>query len=329
MNVVVLTDRRYVGDHPEAGPVEGYADNVILEDNLVCEALEKRGLPASRHAWCDPEVDWSKVSCAVFRTTWDYFDRWPAFSAWLDVAASRTTLLNAPEILRWNLDKHYLRDLQAEGVDIVPTTYVMKDSSLPLLEVLGQNGWNDVVIKPAIAGAAIDTYRVTWSGDVARFSPANAIHVDSESLWRALLAKQDMLVQPFLREVIDFGEISLIWIDGEVTHGVRKKAKKDDFRVQDDHGGTVRPIELLPEWVQTAQGIMAKCIHHCDKRGWESPLYARIDLMRDDHGRWLVSELEMVEPELWFRFCTGAADVLAHAIQKRMSDQGVEPSGRM
>jgi glutathione synthase/RimK-type ligase-like ATP-grasp enzyme len=137
-----------------------------------------------------------------------------------------------------------------------------------------------------------------------------------------------MLVQPFLRDVIESGEISLIWIEGEVTHGVQKKAKKDDFRVQDDHGGTVTPIDLTPELVQTAQEIMDKCIQHCEQRGWDAPLYARVDLMRDDQGKWLVSELEMVEPELWFRFCPAAADAMAKAIHGRLLGQGVTTSGR-
>ena len=112
MNVVVLTDRRYVGDHPQSGPVEGYADNVMLEDNLVCEALKKRGCqPPDMHGvtpkWIGPVL---RVPSSA--RLGDYFDRWPAFSAWLESTASRTTLLNAPDILRWNLDKHYLKDLQ-------------------------------------------------------------------------------------------------------------------------------------------------------------------------------------------------------------------------
>ena len=137
MKVVVLTDRRYVGDNPEAGPVEGYVDNVILEDSLVCDAMERLGLSARGHAWCDSNVNWSNITCAIFRTTWDYFDRWPAFSTWLDATASKTTLLNSPEVLRWNLDKHYLKDLQAEGMDVVPTAYVTKSSTMQLFELMG------------------------------------------------------------------------------------------------------------------------------------------------------------------------------------------------
>ena len=328
MDIVVLTDRRYVGTDLAKGPVEGYVKNVILEDTLVCDALARLGLRVSRRAWCDPEVNWSKITGAVFRTTWDYFDRWPAFSAWLEVAASKTMLLNAPCILRWNLDKHYLQDLEAEGIAVVPTVYLSQGSTLSLFEVMERRGWDDVVAKPAIAGGAYDTYRISKTNGTTLVSPITPIHQDCETLWRALVAKQDMLVQPFLRDVVESGEISLIWIEGEVTHGVQKKAKKDDFRVQDDHGGTVHPIDLSPEMVRAAQNIMAKCIQHCEKQGWDAPLYARVDLMRGDQGEWLVSELEMVEPELWFRFCPGAADALAKAIHGRLLGQGAAISGR-
>ena len=328
MNVVVLTDRRYVGNDLATGPVEGYVENVILEDTLVCDALARRGLRVSRHAWCDSDVNWSNITGAVFRTTWDYFDRWPAFSAWLETAASKTILLNAPDILRWNLDKHYLQDLKAEGIAVVPTAYLPQGSALPLFEVMERRGWDDVVAKPAIAGGAYDTYRITQTEDTTLVFPIPPTPQDCETLWRTLVAKQDMLIQPFLNDVVESGEISLIWIDGEVTHGVRKNAKKDDFRVQDDHGGTVQPIHLSPELVQAAKDIMAKCIQQCERRDWEAPLYARVDLMRGEHGQWLVSELEMVEPELWFRFCPSAADVLANAIHKRLVSQGASPTGR-
>ena len=328
MEVVVLTDRRYVGTDLAQGPVDGYVENVILEDTLVCDALERHGLRVSRRAWCDPNVIWSDVTGAVFRTTWDYFDRWAEFSAWLEGTASKTSLLNAPSILRWNLDKHYLQDLEAEGIGVVPTAYLSQGSALSLAEVMAHRHWDDVVVKPAIAGGAYDTYRVTQTEDKTQISPEPPTHEGSESLWRALLAKQDMLIQPFLHDVVESGEISLIWIDGEVTHGVWKKAKKDDFRVQDDHGGTVQPLDPSPDVVTAAQDIMAKCINHCQRRGWENPLYARVDLMRDDQGTWLVSELEMVEPELWFRFCPHAADVLAKAVLNRLSNQGVSSVGR-
>ena len=175
-----------------------------------------------------------------------------------------------------------------------------------------------MVIKPAIAGGAFDTYRVTTRGDGQEISPEPSNGSNREELWHGLVAKHDMLVQPFLRDVVASGEVSLVWIDGQITHAVKKRAKQGDFRVQDDHGGTVKRIDVSDELVQLGTDIMERCTRLCRDRGWASPLYARVDLMRDDNEAWRLSELELVEPELWFRFRPPAADALAQAIQRRL-----------
>ena len=319
MDVVILTERRYAGTPADTGPVKGYVDNLLLEDHLVADALRGRGLLVDRRAWCDKEVDWSSTRSALFRTTWDYFDRWDEFAPWLDAAAKRTRFFNSPELVRWNLDKHYLHDLELAGVQVVPTAYISQGEHVPLLDVAAQRGWTEVVIKPAIAGGAVDTYFVNLSGDVHVLSPEPPRKEDSETLWRSLVDKQDMLVQPFLPNVMADGETSLIWIDSAVTHGVLKRAKSGDFRVQDDHGGTVEVIDVSPEDKALAEDIMAVCLEECRSRQWEPPLYARVDLMRGPDGQLLLSELEMVEPELWFRFHPPAADALAQAVAERLA----------
>ena len=105
---------------------------------------------------------------------------------------------------------------------------------------------------------------------------------------------------------------------GKVTHGVLKQAKSGDFRVQDDHGGTVNLIDVDTKMASLAQDIMDRCLSLCSERDWEPPLYARVDVMRGESGEWMLSELEMVEPELWFRFCPEAAHILAKAIKERL-----------
>ena len=320
MDVVVLSDRRYMPNGPPSDMSETYISNVMLEDGLVVEALQSIGLNAARRAWCDSEVNWSTVKCALFRTTWDYFDRWGEFSAWLKTNRELTTFLNASAILQWNLDKHYLKDLESHNISIVPTEVVSRQSGVSLLDVVKMKNWSDVVIKPAIAGAAVDTFHVDMNGSVEQISPDPSCNEDSESLWQKLLMKQDMLVQPFLSDVKESGEISLIWIDGEVTHAVRKQAKTGDFRVQDDHGGTVHPFVPSPSQIALAQAIMESCCEFCLQQGWDAPLYARVDLMRGPDGQLLLSELEMVEPELWFRHCPNAAQVMAHAVKRRLEE---------
>lgn len=316
--LLVLTDRRYAGDGSLSSMPDDYVANVIQEDRLVLEALMHANVNVRRVAWCDESIPWKDSLGALFRTTWDYFDRWDEFSRWLRSTSQVTELFNSAELVHWNLDKHYLHDLHERGVAVVPTAYVPRNAFVPLYDVAARRGWNQVVIKPAVAGAARDTYLVDAEGDTAILSPEAPSGRESERLWSDLVAQQDMLVQPFLPDVMASGEVSVIWLEGQVTHAVLKRAKSGDFRVQDDHGGTVERIELTPEHQRAARDIMEHTLDFCKDRGWAPPLYARIDLMRDAEGRLLLSELEMVEPELWFRFCPEAADVLAQAVKRRL-----------
>ena len=95
-------------------------------------------------------MDWSLTKSTLFRTTWDYFDRWDAFSLGCIVSKAKPRLFNAAPIVHWNLDKHYLQDLEQQGVKVVPTAFIRRQSFLPLFELMAQRGWSDVVIKPAI-----------------------------------------------------------------------------------------------------------------------------------------------------------------------------------
>src|SRR5690606_19523494 len=230
-------------------------------------------------------------------TTWDYFERFTEFSAWLERVAARTRLLNPPALVRWNVDKHYLAELRARGVHTVPTTFVERGSDVGLAELLQTHALDDAVIKPAVSGAARHTHRVSPSTAAAH-----------EDRWAARLREEAMLLQPFVRDVVERGETTVVVIDGRCTHAVRKVAKPGDFRVQDDHGGTVHPHAASPEELAFAERAVAAC----DPR----PLYGRVDMVRDDDGRLAVMELELVEPELWFRLEPSAAGRLAEGIAR-------------
>jgi len=317
VHIAVLTEKRYVGDGAHSGKPPAYVANVLLEDRLVVEALTDEGCHVIRVAWCDKEVEWNRVDSALFRTTWDYFDRWSEFSLWLTRTAQSTTLFNSPEILFWNLDKHYLRDLASLNTRVVPTEFADCGDVRSLLSIAQSRGWNEVVVKPAIAGAAKDTFRIHVN--TGAMFPASAMGY--EALWTSLVERQDMLVQPFLPDVVNSGELSLVWIDGLVTHAVSKHAKTGDFRVQDDHGGAVRIHHIQPDEWSFATQAMKACQAHCQQLGWPEPLYARVDMVRDLEGAWAISELEMVEPELWFRHHPPAAHALAKALTRRMNQR--------
>ena len=115
-----------------------------------------------------------------------------------------------------------------------------------------------------------------------------------------------MLFQEFLTNITTEGEISLIMIVGKYTHAVKKIAKKGDFRVQDDHGGSVEEYNATKAEIDFAE----KCIKNCPY----FPIYARVDIVYDNNNLPSLSELELIEPELWFRNYPKAAKYLAEGI---------------
>lgn len=294
-DVALLTDRRYVAAVAE--PDDWYLGNILADDGLLQAELASRGLTSVRVDWADRAVDWAAFRCAVFRTTWDYFERLGEFSAWLAAVAGRTRLCNDRDTVAWNIDKHYLADLEARGVPVVPTRFIERGTTAPLVDVLASAGWDEAVIKPCVSGAARHTYRVV-PDDAARI----------ETIVRPLLEGESFLLQPFLPDVVATGEDTLVVIDGRCTHALRKRARPGDFRVQDDHGGTVHECRPSAAQVELAEAAMAACPRR--------PAYGRVDMVRDREGRHVVMELELVEPELWLRRHPPAAAALAAAIAR-------------
>lgn len=303
----MLTSSAYKVSHAAEG--DWYLANILIEDELLHKALEARGLTSVRVDWADPEVDWESFRCAVFRTTWDYFERVKEFTRWLNRVESLTRLCNDISLIRWNMDKHYLLDLEKRGIPVVNSLIIEKGSRLDLSELLDQSGWSEGVIKPCVSGAARHTYRVNRE---------NASGI--EAFIQPLVMGESFMLQPFLPEIMRTGEDTLMVIGGEVTHAVRKVAKEGDFRVQDDHGGTVHEYTPLAEQEELA----VKAISACDP----FPVYGRVDMVRDDKGEWVVMELELIEPELWMRTHPPAAGVFADAIEKFLRGSPQRRGGR-
>lgn len=293
IDVTILTDARYVAiPAPNA-----YERNVLLEDELVQKALEKNGFKVARVAWDDPKVNWHKTKTALFRTTWDYFDKYRDFLKWMGSVSQETKLINPISIVEWNRDKHYLLELEKAGIPIPPTTIIKRGSKSSLQEIVEKLPWNNLILKPTIAGAARHTYKIL-----------NKNCTSVEAIFKELIAQEDMMLQEFQHQITEKGEVSLILIDGKYTHAILKKSKRNDFRVQDDFGGTVHHYEPDKALLQMAQ----KCMDFLP----QMPLYARVDVMFDNSGSYVLSELELIEPELWFRFHPEAATLLAKAIHK-------------
>lgn len=296
-DLALLTDHRFTAS--TAAPDDWYLGNILQEDGLLQAALSRHGITAVRRDWADRSVDWSSFKLLVFRTTWDYFERFPEFSAWLDQVQRVVRLCNPAPTIHWNCDKHYLADLATRGIPVVPSRFIERGSTLSLEAMLEQTGWSEAVIKPCVSGAARHTYRVN-TASVARV----------ENVVRPLLRDEAFILQPFMADIQTTGEDTLMVFGGRFTHAVRKIAKPGDFRVQDDHGGTVQDHSPTPAQIELAERAMASC--------QPRPVYGRADLVRDAAGDWAIMELELVEPELWLRRHPPAAEAFATALAREL-----------
>ena len=293
-DVVVLTDPRYLEDSSDP-----YKHNVFYEDQLVVEALRTEGLKVERKSWDAKYLDWSKAKALIFRSTWDYFDRFKEFSKWIDKVSKQTQLINSERLFRWNIDKHYLLDLQRKEVNIPESYFIEKGCQDSLNAIHKKLQWHETVLKPCVSGAGRHTYKLN-----AETIP------EYETLFSELIHHEAFVLQPFQHRIVSDGEISLMLFNGQFTHAILKKAKPGDFRVQDDFGGTVHSYKPTEEEITLAINALSACP--------ELPIYARVDIIRDNVGDLAVSELELIEPELWFREHPAAAQVLAKAIKNHI-----------
>ena len=269
----------------------GFTHGMWDGDHLVRLGLEARGLRVAARRW-DQWDDGASGSLVVLRSTWDYAGRVDEFRAWLDhLDAAGVVVRNPTDVVRWNMHKSYLLDLQGRGVPVVPTRLVERGAAVTLGEVAAAAGWDDVVVKPAVAATARLTIHQAREGAGA----AGRHFAD-------LVAVEDVLVQPYLPAVVSEGEVSVVAIGGEPTHAVRKWAKPGDWRVQVNFGGSDERVALDDELLAVA----ARALGALDA----VPAYARVDVARHE-GRYHLMELELIEPELFFDHAPDAADRLA------------------
>jgi hypothetical protein len=269
---------------------------VDRDQEPLLAALRAAGLDARLAVWDDPEENW-RGGLSVIRSTWDYHLKLGAFLDWVSRAAARSTLLNPPEVVRFSAHKRYLATLASAGLPVIPTAHLERGAKASLSEILERRGWKDVVVKPSVSLGSYKTGRF----DRARIEEGQA-HLD------ALLADRDVLVQPYMSSVEGYGERSMIWIDGGVTHAIRKSPR---FGGEDE--STSPALEPTAEERALAERFVAHVAP-----GGGGLLYARVDLARDEKGQPLLMELELIEPSLFLVEHPPAMERLVRAIKARV-----------
>jgi glutathione synthase/RimK-type ligase-like ATP-grasp enzyme len=268
------------------------------DDQLAADACARLGIAVVPAIWGDMSVDWSSTAACVVRSTWDYPRQIDAFAAWINRVERSTTLWNPPALLRWNLHKSYLGELEREGVPVIPTRILERETNVDLAALVRELGWPDAVVKPAYGAA---TY------GVLRVEPTATSVAAAQSHVAALLTHVDVLVQPYFRSVTEYRERALVFIDGAFSHA----ASKDAFQglLPAGHAGEV-PVNATAQEIAVAARALAAV-------PGES-LYARVDLVRDEADRPVVIEVELIEPSLFFAMHPPAADRFATALARRL-----------
>ena len=275
-----------------------------LDEDLapLLAALAEAGLDCAVADWDDPEVDWSAYQLALLRSTWDYAERLPEFLAWADRAATHTTLLNPPAVIRWNTDKHYLAALACAGVPTVPTHFVEPGASAAagLNRFLAEQAAPEWVVKPAVGAGSRDAAR--YAAGEERAATAHAE--------RLLAAGRSVILQPYLDQVDLHGETALIYFGGRFSHAIRKGPLLQ--RGMAPTGALFAEEQITPrtpaaEELQVGDRLLAAL-------PFATPLYARVDLIRFGTGKPCLLEVELTEPSLFFAHAPGAARRFADQI---------------
>ncbi len=250
------------------------------DDRLLLAPLAARGVQGEPAVWNNSAYDWSACAAVVIRSCWDYHLQPEKFLAWIQqLESANIPIFNSAPLLRWNANKYYLRDLDVKGIPIVPTFWPEENTgSVTLSEKLNHLGWRQAVLKPRISATAHRTQLVTRENAGA-----------AQGLFDELHRGPGAMLQKFMASITVEGEWSLIFFAGKFSHAVIKQPKSGDFRVQNDFGGTSRladpPAHVLASAIRAVEAV-------------DATVYARVDGVVDC-GRFLLMELELIEPMLF------------------------------
>lgn len=279
--------------------------NLNEDDALLVPALADLGIEAVPVVWDNPQIDWSAFDAVVLRETWDYAERIQEFLDWAKAVTEVTHLINSLPAIHWSTDKHYLHDLAAAEVPVVPTSFI---------EPGGNREWElpdseEFVIKPAVSAGSRNT---------ERYPKSDRTRADAH-VQRLLAEGRSVMVQPYLASVDTVAETALLYFGGVFSHAARKGPLLLQAGSRELTGGlflqeTIDPRTPSEAYLLVGAAAMAVVEHHAG----EVPVYARVDLIEDDSGNPVVLEVELVEPSTFLPTSQGAADRFAEGIRARL-----------
>lgn len=276
---------------------------ITADDQILADALKVLGVDVTPIPWT--EIDPFALLDAppiLLRSTWDYHRLPTMFTSWLGALEhSSRRCWNPPEVARKNVDKIYLKGLEANGIAIPKTRSIDPVDADAIQRALDDEGWARAVLKPRIAATAYGTFLIDRDAKLSAEDLAPA-------------RSSGALLQEVIPEVVERGETSLVYFGGSFSHAVVKRATEGEFRVQKDFGGRVDPTTPSASLLSFAERVMQHVPADC--------LYARIDVVEAARGP-LLMELELIEPELYFLIVPDAALRFADLIVERLREASV------
>jgi hypothetical protein len=249
--------------------LEGLSD----EDALLLDFLQGKGLDINREVWTDAFVNWEQYQLIILKSPWDYIDNIDAFYKWLDMLESfNIRLLNPYNIVKWNSDKHYIKEMMNAGLSVIPAVYIEKGTQPLWPAYFSKFNTDKLIVKPCISGGSKNTFVVTPGKQPS------------------LVFNEAFMVQPFMAEIQTEGEWSFLFFNGQFSHCLLKKPVAGEFRVQQQFGGSAVPQTPPAVYLETAAAFVSRYAKGC--------LYARVDGVVKN-GQFLLMELELIEPLLF------------------------------
>ena len=270
-------------------------------------ALAGNGTAVQVRAWDDPEADWHQFALVVPHCTWDYLERQQEFRRWLQACDRHGLLPNPLGLLDWSLDKAYLLELAAQGIAVPPTVRFDRGDEAHPARLRERFGRTPLVVKPSVGGGGHRVWRCAGPEDAADVA-------------RTQMPAESVLVQAFQPAVVTDGEYSAVFIEGRLSHVVRKCPKDGDFRVHRRYGATRETVDVQPWMAAYGRRVLSAAL--------SMPLYARVDFLLPRPGAPVLMELELLEPDLYLRECPGADVRFAAALAARARRCALDHSGR-
>jgi glutathione synthase/RimK-type ligase-like ATP-grasp enzyme len=266
-------------------------------DDILANALKNHGYSVTKEVWNDPNTKWEYYDLVILRSACDYIDNVDSFLNWVSDVSTKTTLINNEEVIKNNCNKLYLKKLENKGISIIPTQ--IADSLSDLIAVINNCNYDDIVIKHTLGAKGLRTYHFKKDQIEQIYQTISDLPINK---------KTPILVQPYIHNLKENGEISAMYFDGVYSFAVKRKPITDDITL------SVKEEEELynPSYDEIEFCNQVMSVYEF------APVYAKIDYV-NDNGKLLLVKTGFIEPNLYFHVSPSHVEDFIKAIKKYLT----------